>query len=45
MEPEVRDQIRRRALDRLAAVARAGHEGLVLDGCALIASGRRPPAG
>ncbi len=42
MEPDVREAIRRRALDADAAVAREQGDGIVLDGSVLIASGRRP---
>jgi hypothetical protein len=42
MEPEVRDAIRRRAMDAAGAVARPTPDGIVLDGSVLIASGRRP---
>lgn len=42
MEPEVRDAIRRRALDAGAAAARPAGEQIALDGSVLIASGRRP---
>jgi SAM-dependent methyltransferase len=41
MEPDVRDAIRRRALDAAAAVARETADGIEMDGSVLVASGRR----
>jgi hypothetical protein len=42
MEPEVREEIRARALARGAEVSRASEDGIELDGSVLIATGRRP---
>lgn len=40
MEPEVRDEIERRAREAGERAARAEGDGLVFDGCVLVASGR-----
>jgi SAM-dependent methyltransferase len=42
MEPDVRDEIRDRALRAGASVARATEQGIELDGSVLVASGLRP---
>jgi ubiquinone/menaquinone biosynthesis C-methylase UbiE len=42
MEPEVREEIRARALARGAEASRAIEDGIELDGSVLIATGRRP---
>lgn len=42
LEPEVRDAIRARALEAGAAAARTAGDGIELDGCVLVGSGRRP---
>jgi ubiquinone/menaquinone biosynthesis C-methylase UbiE len=42
MEPEIRDEIRQRAVSAGAVAARRAGDGIVLDGSVLIASGRRP---
>lgn len=42
MEPDVRDEIRRRALRAGASVARTTEQGIELDGSVLVASGVRP---
>jgi hypothetical protein len=41
MEPEVREAIRLRALERGRAAARASADGIEMDGSVLLASGRR----
>jgi SAM-dependent methyltransferase len=42
MEPEIREEIRSRALARAADASRSSEDGIELDGSVLIASGRRP---
>jgi hypothetical protein len=42
MEPDVRDEIRGRALRAGARVARTTEQGIELDGSVLVASGLRP---
>ncbi len=39
MEPEIREQIAQRAMDAGTAASRPEREGIVLDGCVLVASG------